>query len=198
MSIAVHFSPFRCIPHPIPNISLHLWHSCLLPGGGLRPVHQWGGYYLLEEDQSIVWRYLKAWVCLQAVTMQIFTTLFWNFLVAGLGYGTQVIVTLLNFYYIVVLAWGIFYLSFSFSWDLAWSSCNNTWNTGKSWKHISSTVFWQFWPLPPLQKTAWNFWGQTLQSITRPTQTLPHLSWSSGSEFLATARITWAYKLAMH
>ena len=49
---------------------------------------------------------------------------------AGLGYGTQVIVTLLNFYYIIVLAWGIFYLSFSFSWDLAWSSCNNTWNTG--------------------------------------------------------------------
>uniref|UniRef100_A0A4W6FKP9 Transporter n=1 Tax=Lates calcarifer TaxID=8187 RepID=A0A4W6FKP9_LATCA len=47
----------------------------------------------------------------------------------GLGYGTQVIVTLLNFYYIIVLAWGIFYLSFSLSWDLAWSSCNNTWNT---------------------------------------------------------------------
>ncbi|KAF3859526.1 hypothetical protein F7725_021925 [Dissostichus mawsoni] len=47
----------------------------------------------------------------------------------GIGYGTQVIVALLNFYYIIVLAWGIFYLSFSFSWDLAWSSCNNTWNT---------------------------------------------------------------------
>nr|XP_057932811.1 sodium- and chloride-dependent GABA transporter 2-like isoform X1 [Doryrhamphus excisus] len=47
----------------------------------------------------------------------------------GLGYGTQVIVTLLNFYYIVVLAWGMFYLSFSFSWDLPWSSCNNSWNT---------------------------------------------------------------------
>lgn len=40
------------------------------------------------------------------------------------------IVALLNFYYIIVLAWGIFYLSYSFSWDLAWSSCNNTWNTG--------------------------------------------------------------------
>uniref|UniRef100_A0A3B5MJ75 Transporter n=1 Tax=Xiphophorus couchianus TaxID=32473 RepID=A0A3B5MJ75_9TELE len=49
----------------------------------------------------------------------------------GLGYGTQVIVTLLNFYYIIVLAWGIFYLYYSFSWDLPWSSCNNTWNTGK-------------------------------------------------------------------
>uniref|UniRef100_A0A3B5M7W6 Transporter n=1 Tax=Xiphophorus couchianus TaxID=32473 RepID=A0A3B5M7W6_9TELE len=50
----------------------------------------------------------------------------------GLGYGTQVIVTLLNFYYIIVLAWGIFYLYYSFSWDLPWSSCNNTWNTDLS------------------------------------------------------------------
>ncbi|KAG7455860.1 hypothetical protein MATL_G00245540 [Megalops atlanticus] len=47
----------------------------------------------------------------------------------GIGYATQVIVTLLNFYYIIVLAWAIYYLSFSFSWELPWSSCNNTWNT---------------------------------------------------------------------
>uniref|UniRef100_A0A8C1UX53 Transporter n=1 Tax=Cyprinus carpio TaxID=7962 RepID=A0A8C1UX53_CYPCA len=49
----------------------------------------------------------------------------------GIGYATQVIVALLNFYYIIVLAWGIFYLSYSFSWNLPWSSCNNTWNTGE-------------------------------------------------------------------
>ncbi|KAJ8401393.1 hypothetical protein AAFF_G00386240 [Aldrovandia affinis] len=47
----------------------------------------------------------------------------------GIGYATQVIVALLNFYYIIVLAWGIFYLRFSFTWDLPWASCNNTWNT---------------------------------------------------------------------
>ncbi|XP_030626527.1 sodium- and chloride-dependent GABA transporter 2 [Chanos chanos] len=47
----------------------------------------------------------------------------------GVGYATQVIVALLNFYYIIVLAWGIFYLFFSFSWNLPWSSCNNAWNT---------------------------------------------------------------------
>lgn len=47
----------------------------------------------------------------------------------GIGYATQVIVALLNFYYIIVLAWGIFYLSNSFTWTLPWSTCNNTWNT---------------------------------------------------------------------
>ncbi|XP_062852520.1 sodium- and chloride-dependent GABA transporter 2-like [Trichomycterus rosablanca] len=46
----------------------------------------------------------------------------------GLGYGTQVIVSLLNFYYIIVLSWAIFYFYFSFSWDLPWSSCHNEWN----------------------------------------------------------------------
>ena len=52
----------------------------------------------------------------------------------GIGYGTQVIVCLLNFYYIIVLAWGIFYFYHSFAWDLPWASCNNTWNTGKRTK----------------------------------------------------------------
>ncbi|KAF3855112.1 hypothetical protein F7725_023167 [Dissostichus mawsoni] len=47
----------------------------------------------------------------------------------GVGYATQVIVALLNIYYIVVLAWALFYLSNSFTWDLPWASCNNTWNT---------------------------------------------------------------------
>ncbi|XP_068595153.1 sodium- and chloride-dependent GABA transporter 2-like [Brachionichthys hirsutus] len=47
----------------------------------------------------------------------------------GLGYATQVIVALVNIYYIIVLAWAIFFLSHSFTWDLPWASCNNTWNT---------------------------------------------------------------------
>ncbi|XP_068595111.1 sodium- and chloride-dependent GABA transporter 2-like [Brachionichthys hirsutus] len=47
----------------------------------------------------------------------------------GLGYATQVIVALLNIYYIIVLAWAIFFLYNSFTWDLPWASCNNTWNT---------------------------------------------------------------------
>ncbi|XP_072256183.1 sodium- and chloride-dependent GABA transporter 2-like [Pyxicephalus adspersus] len=47
----------------------------------------------------------------------------------GIGYSSQVIVILLNFYYIVVLAWAFFYLFNSFTSDLPWASCNHSWNT---------------------------------------------------------------------
>lgn len=50
---------------------------------------------------------------------------------AGIGYASQVIVVLLNFYYIIVLAWALFYLFSSFTIDLPWGSCDHEWNTGK-------------------------------------------------------------------
>ncbi|XP_072311165.1 sodium- and chloride-dependent betaine transporter-like [Eucyclogobius newberryi] len=47
----------------------------------------------------------------------------------GVGIASQVIVTFLNIYYIVVLAWGIFYLFNSFQSPLPWSTCDNWWNS---------------------------------------------------------------------
>ncbi|XP_030634857.1 sodium- and chloride-dependent GABA transporter 2-like [Chanos chanos] len=50
-------------------------------------------------------------------------------LFGGLGYASQVIILHSCVYYIVILAWAVFYLASSFSSQLPWAHCNNTWNT---------------------------------------------------------------------
>ncbi|CDQ95173.1 unnamed protein product, partial [Oncorhynchus mykiss] len=47
----------------------------------------------------------------------------------GLGYGSQVVVLYSSIYYIIILAWAFFYLFSSFSSELPWASCRNSWNT---------------------------------------------------------------------
>ncbi|NP_001083451.1 solute carrier family 6 (neurotransmitter transporter), member 13 L homeolog isoform X1 [Xenopus laevis] len=47
----------------------------------------------------------------------------------GIGYASQVIVMLLNCYYVIVLAWALFYLFNSFTSELPWASCGHSWNT---------------------------------------------------------------------
>lgn len=47
----------------------------------------------------------------------------------GIGIASQVIVTYLNVYYIVVLAWALLYLFNSFKGSLPWAHCDNSWNT---------------------------------------------------------------------
>ncbi|XP_034392245.1 sodium- and chloride-dependent creatine transporter 1 isoform X2 [Cyclopterus lumpus] len=55
----------------------------------------------------------------------------WNIapLFKGLGYSSMVIVFFCNTYYIMVLAWGFYYLIKSFNSTLPWSTCDNEWNT---------------------------------------------------------------------
>ncbi|XP_044156385.1 sodium- and chloride-dependent taurine transporter [Bufo gargarizans] len=47
----------------------------------------------------------------------------------GIGYASVIIVSLLNVYYIVILAWGVYYLFQSFQSQLPWALCHQSWNT---------------------------------------------------------------------
>ncbi|KAM7064356.1 sodium- and chloride-dependent GABA transporter 3 isoform 2-T2 [Molossus nigricans] len=49
----------------------------------------------------------------------------------GIGYATQVIEAHLNVYYIIILAWAIFYLCNCFTTELPWATCGHEWNTEK-------------------------------------------------------------------
>uniref|UniRef100_A0A3B4BVX2 Transporter n=1 Tax=Pygocentrus nattereri TaxID=42514 RepID=A0A3B4BVX2_PYGNA len=50
-------------------------------------------------------------------------------LFGGLGYASQVMILHGCVYYIIILAWALFYLGCSFQSKLPWAHCNNTWNT---------------------------------------------------------------------
>ncbi|XP_056130892.1 sodium- and chloride-dependent GABA transporter 2-like [Lampris incognitus] len=52
----------------------------------------------------------------------------------GLGYGSQVVVLYTGVYYIIILAWAFLYLFSSFSSELPWASCQNSWNTEHCFK----------------------------------------------------------------
>ncbi|XP_068605405.1 sodium- and chloride-dependent GABA transporter 3-like [Brachionichthys hirsutus] len=49
-------------------------------------------------------------------------------LAKGIGFG-QLTIVFLNSTYIMIEAWALFYLVFSFSSQLPWASCDNSWNT---------------------------------------------------------------------
>ncbi|XP_042309769.1 sodium- and chloride-dependent creatine transporter 1 isoform X1 [Sceloporus undulatus] len=55
----------------------------------------------------------------------------WNIapLFKGLGFASMVIVFYCNTYYIMVLAWGFYYLVKSFTATLPWATCGNVWNS---------------------------------------------------------------------
>ncbi|KAM4628396.1 sodium- and chloride-dependent GABA transporter 2-like [Polymixia lowei] len=50
-------------------------------------------------------------------------------LAEGIGYGGHLILLYSCMCYIIILAWALFYLVFSFSAQLPWASCTNVWNT---------------------------------------------------------------------
>ncbi|CAM9910213.1 unnamed protein product [Lampetra fluviatilis] len=50
-------------------------------------------------------------------------------LFTGIGYASVVIVSLLNIYYIVILAWGLYYLGYALTGTVPWATCGHEWNS---------------------------------------------------------------------
>jgi len=62
---------------------------------------------------------------------------------SGLGWASQVIMLYSNIYYIVVVAWAIYYIGVSFTTQLPWATCDNPWNTKRSFISVKLTFDFQ-------------------------------------------------------
>ncbi|XP_069956817.1 sodium-dependent dopamine transporter-like [Cherax quadricarinatus] len=56
----------------------------------------------------------------------------------GVGYCAVLVAYFVSFYYNVIIAWSIYYVYASFSYELPWTSCNHTWNTDNCWDGLTS------------------------------------------------------------
>ncbi|KAK2898232.1 hypothetical protein Q8A67_009650 [Cirrhinus molitorella] len=87
----------------------------------------------------------------------------------GIGYASVVIVSLLNIYYIVILAWGLYYLLQCFQQELPWARCRHGWNTNKSlWLSANATN---------LTSPVTEFWERNVLSISSGIDEVGGLKW---------------------
>ncbi|KAJ6659966.1 hypothetical protein lerEdw1_018163 [Lerista edwardsae] len=95
----------------------------------------------------------------------------------GVGYASQVTESYLNIYYIVILAWALFYLFNSFTAVLPWASCNNPWNTDHCVDFLNSSM-WENKTLPPnATSSVIEFWEKRALGITDGIHNLGTVRW---------------------
>ncbi|XP_043943546.1 sodium- and chloride-dependent GABA transporter 2-like [Protopterus annectens] len=95
----------------------------------------------------------------------------------GIGYASQVIESYLNIYYIIVLAWAVFYLFSSFAAELPWASCNHEWNTENcaEFQKKNSSIDWV--PSPNATSSVVEFWEHRALRISSGIEHLGTLRW---------------------
>ncbi|KAG7241026.1 hypothetical protein INR49_026056 [Caranx melampygus] len=99
-------------------------------------------------------------------------------LFGGLGYASQVMILHGCVYYIIILAWALFYLSHSFQSELPWSHCNNTWNTNSCvlFDHYNQTANMSSLP-ENASSSVMEFWEREVLQLSSNLDELGPINW---------------------
>ncbi|XP_060925138.1 sodium- and chloride-dependent GABA transporter 2-like [Limanda limanda] len=95
----------------------------------------------------------------------------------GIGYASQIILFYGCISYMVILAWAFFYLFSSFSGELPWATCNNTWNTDACvvLNDYKTTANWT--SALNMSSSVLEFWQRRVLSISTGIEALGNIRW---------------------
>nr|XP_021488323.1 sodium- and chloride-dependent betaine transporter [Meriones unguiculatus] len=98
-------------------------------------------------------------------------------LLQGIGMASVVIESYLNIYYIIILAWALFYLFSSFTWELPWTTCTNSWNTEHCVDYLNRSAARAASHLENVTSPVMEFWERRVLGITSGIHDLGSLRW---------------------
>ncbi|XP_006756741.2 PREDICTED: sodium-dependent serotonin transporter [Myotis davidii] len=94
----------------------------------------------------------------------------------GIGYTTCIIALYTAFYYNTIMAWALYYLISSFTAQLPWTNCKNSWNTANCTNYFSEdNITWTLHSTSPAEE----FYTRHILQIHRSTglEDLGSISW---------------------
>ncbi|KAJ8400417.1 hypothetical protein AAFF_G00398000 [Aldrovandia affinis] len=98
-------------------------------------------------------------------------------LAEGIGYAGQLILFYSCMCYIIILAWALFYLIFSFSAQLPWASCTNIWNSDDCVDFSNPNVTANWTQRPNSTSAATEFWERRVLLISGGIEEVGSVRW---------------------